>query len=280
VPGVNSHSSFAWPATMVGSLEEFVSRLACFGLRKELIFRGQADSRWSLEPSIDRGIDSNRQYDDRLREEAELIAGFCAKSERFLGPLERRYVAGMRKDDKVIRMTVMQHFGAPTRLLDWTSSAAVAAYFACIDPRPAEGTIWWIDATKLEQALHESWEDLGFSRQKDGTINYNDRVFDPGVVPFVGLVYLPIPFARAQAQLGLFTLGSRLGILHDEVLPVLLPSSAYGRVNIPPGLKGSVIDYLARAGINAASLQHAGADRCGLEMSWERRHNNGTQEVQ
>jgi FRG domain-containing protein len=40
----------------------------------------------------------------------------------------------------------MQHYGAPTRLLDWTHSPFVAAYFACENHPDKDGAVWAVHA--------------------------------------------------------------------------------------------------------------------------------------
>jgi len=264
-----------WPAQTINSVDVFASFLASFGPRKGMIYRGQADASWPLRPSLDRLVPATSQYQARLQEEDDLIHEFSRITPRYLGIWERELVETYSKNNKVASMTVMQHYGAPTRLLDWTKSAAAAAYFACVDQYDDCGTVWWVVSESLEQVLNQKWEMFGFRRSPAG-IDYNDRIFHADVGPFVGLVYLRIPFPRVRAQRGCFTIGSRLGILHDEVIPALIPREAYGRLNIPGHLKGDVIAFLERIGVDAVSLQHTGADHRGLRMSWERSRQLGT----
>ena len=259
----------AWkPGKTIQSPDEFLDRLRELAARRTLVFRGQAKAEWRLQPSIDRHVPETSDYKDRLGEEAGLIAKFRGEAARFLGPLERQFVEGFPPEDKVVRMTVIQHFGGPTRLLDWTHSSLVAAYFACIEEWETDGAIWWFDSESLKKRFNDQWTKYGFSSPRN--INYNERIFDPSVPSFVGIVYLKIPFPRAQAQRGLFTLVSRLGSRHDDVLPTLLSEGAYDGMIIPANLKRHVVEDLERMGVDAVSLQHAGADRCGLRMTWER----------
>lgn len=83
------------------------------------LFRGQGDANYHLQSSFDRAFRS-LPLPVRLRK-YESIRG------KFLELYQRRF-----KED-VSEQTVLskaQHYGLPTRLLDWSSNPFVAAYFA------------------------------------------------------------------------------------------------------------------------------------------------------
>lgn len=104
-------------------------------------FRGHGDSTWHLDPSLDRasvrkihfpiGVKISGEEKASLRlsareEEASLILKFKQQAHHYLSKLPA--------DGKILDwLALMQHFGAPTRLLDWTASPFVALYFATRD---------------------------------------------------------------------------------------------------------------------------------------------------
>ncbi len=107
------------------------------------IFRGQKDSSWGLEPSLERVM---RDFKKPLSEMRPF-------EDRLLGQFKRdfhRYSQYLPEDrDKLEWLTLMQHHGAPTRLLDWTYSFYVALFFA-VESTPEDQTcaIWaWIKPT-------------------------------------------------------------------------------------------------------------------------------------
>lgn len=117
----------------------------------EYIFRGVADADWALRSSFDRYAKA-MPLGQRAAESERLLEAFASECEG-----ETRI--DRCPEEKVQRLAVAQHYGLPTRALDWTESPYIAAYFACADARPGDGSavvaIW---ALALE---HEAWRDMG-----------------------------------------------------------------------------------------------------------------------
>ena len=102
---------------------------------EDVFFRGQADAQWPLQSKFDRVIDKLAQkfnwsvQDRKLKAqkiERELLDEFRNACHRISGAPE--LPKGKESHDEF--MAYAQHFGVPTRLLDWTRSPYIAAFFA------------------------------------------------------------------------------------------------------------------------------------------------------
>lgn len=111
-----------------------------------LVFRGQGSSSYELLPSIardcfckDPATGKRKPITGSLCHEANLVEDACRI-------LPRVFDRCMQPIDL---LACLQHYGIPTRLLDVTSNALSALYFACGDVATERGAL--ISATKLRQ---------------------------------------------------------------------------------------------------------------------------------
>jgi len=96
------------------------------------LFRGEADSTWTPKTTLERALeDAGGSLDDALQIERELLREFQRKTYAYLTHLPA-------EDDHLQWLALMQHYGAPTRLLDATYSFFVALFFAVAGFKPEE----------------------------------------------------------------------------------------------------------------------------------------------
>ncbi|MGL6096799.1 MAG: FRG domain-containing protein [Fimbriiglobus sp.] len=112
--------------------------------RRQLIFRGQADSLWPLRASLDR-VRPFTSTADRERCLSSLIGRF-RKHALSLSP-------GLGQLPSIEWELLGRHHGLPTSVLDFSRSPYVAAYFAFADPAPPAAThasIWVLDLAAFD----------------------------------------------------------------------------------------------------------------------------------
>jgi hypothetical protein len=119
-------------------------------------FRGQRDSSWWLDTYLDRAVkvvfsSANCQglyHLNRESEQRQLLFRFQQRA--------GQYIADPPPTDDICSwLALMQHYGVPTRLLDWTRSPYVALYFALQQPaKRGSCALWAIDLDWLEVRGH------------------------------------------------------------------------------------------------------------------------------
>lgn len=118
---------------MANSLHEFVDIIEEFSRDssgKTLLFRGQTNEAYQLEPSLARKI----QGTDLTYVYAELDMVTNAMSKRPEMFYEEKYPINL--------LVKLQHFGLPTRLLDVTYNSLMALYFACEKDFDKDGEVF------------------------------------------------------------------------------------------------------------------------------------------
>ncbi|WP_222919840.1 FRG domain-containing protein [Natrinema sp. SYSU A 869] len=115
--------------------------------RSPYVFRGVPDESFSLETPISRFVVDSGQW----HLEPLLLRNFA------------QYAAGEIDEPQSIwhLLSIAQHYGLPTRLLDWSFSPLVAAYFATrTGDTGHDGAIWAVDYRKLHADLPDYYQDV------------------------------------------------------------------------------------------------------------------------
>ena len=100
-------------------------------------FRGQTRAEWGLRPGIERHANMPQVAEQYIEREFKRRA--------------HHYLRDLPDDrDDLEWLALMQHYGAPTRLLDWTNSAYIAAFFAAETASSSEPfAVWAIDRESM-----------------------------------------------------------------------------------------------------------------------------------
>lgn len=101
--------------TLIKNLSEFINEKNHFTKNEFIFYRGHSNVSWDLTPSIYR----NKWINNEHKMFREII---IRNPENFA-----------HTKSTFEKLTIMQHFGLPTRLLDITKNPLVALYFACSD---------------------------------------------------------------------------------------------------------------------------------------------------
>jgi len=210
----------------VNTIEELLTILSKVSNSNEKVlwFRGQSGFSWDLSPGF---------FRDNLKiSESTLLMKFKQSASQLI----------VSKPEKSYDwMFLMQHYGLPTRLLDWSESPLVALYFAVenIIHHDKDGALWLMNPIKLNiiSRIKSGSEEYFIPSFEDEIVNsYTIESIKSGnqnveLLPVAILAARNNP--RIQAQLGVFTVhhtasekietanGAR-----DHYLKIRIPSEA------------------------------------------------------
>ena len=157
---------------------------------------------WALIPRLAR-------QPDGLKRESALLARFKQNASLLLP-------AVARSDWEWL--AIMQHYQAPTRLLDWSESPLVALYFAVTPHTATDGALWVLDPARLNLKSHISPDDDGYIPSFEDPITNNYLPSTLGAEQMTRLdpiaIIGPRNTPQMQAQLGAFT------VIHRTPTPI------------------------------------------------------------
>ena len=116
------------------------------------VFRGQVSADWALVPSLERVATQRfgRPHEHQAYIEWRIFRHFTRHLHRF--------VSRVPPEDELLEWyALMQHHGAPTRLLDWTYSFYIALFFAIEQANPGDTcAVWAVDQQWTYETLRRS----------------------------------------------------------------------------------------------------------------------------
>jgi hypothetical protein len=160
----------------------------------------------------------------------------------------------------------MQHYGAPTRCLDWSLSPYVALYFAVERDWHCDGVVWGFAVTELRSKMSTKY-------------GSDNATSDPKLSPLFAVPAAPSHISivssvryseRLALQQGLFTLSTQVLADHAESIGQHLQGAedlAHSfKLVIPKSAKPDFLRRLRRMNITALTL-FPGADGLGRALA-------------
>ena len=272
-------------------LERYESHKKFTGKEEQWIFRGQKECKWGLKTKLEReiehfGIDKNKFPDENtsiyIKEAARVLnEGFDfiekgKKRKRSVFDLERGLLREFKrkchhyemnvpeKDDIAEWLALMQHYGAPTRLLDWTYSFFVAVYFA-LENAEKECAVWALETKWIDDRIQKIFPIIAKMY-----LRKVDKIVKPGPFKKVfmrkhpkSLVYTLNPYRlnkRLVIQQGVFLCPGDVSKPFEDNLATVLPeSNKHGKffkftIKLDLTKRNEMLQQLHRMNMNRASL--------------------------
>ena len=251
------------------------------------IFRGQGSAGWDLKTSLERAYEEQAQLctpgrvslPEECAARADLAVPQAADLEHFLLRKFQREChrfdlsSNPAEDDYLEWFAWMQHYGAPTRLLDCTYSMFVAVFFALEDAKANNGpaAVWAVNDEAMRPGFeavlyersgsHQWWQyrrDQGLTEKRTFTELFMGQ-------PPLSLVGSVNPFKlneRLVVQQGVFLCPGNVGSSFMKNLEAVVPCCGQQhqpvviqyRITDDPAVRREILRHLLRMNISSATL--------------------------
>ena len=270
----------SWNEIEVSGFTEFVTAIADVlpsgsSPDQAYWFRGQSNYAWPLTPSFLRSAElAARDMPEAVTLETQARESFQTKAHLFI----QSHLLEKVKTTPCW-WALMQHYQAPTRLLDWTASPYVAAYFAAqLDDDESVGAVWCFCSRQLRNRFETQHGMLPAFEAPDARAWFDDKLLTlAGKRTVIPLAFAYASSDRIVAQQGRFTMCFKLREPHDCIKDCIGPNSVR-KILIPHSTKREFLLRLREMNITGSAL-FPGADGLGRsvrELLWlgdpERRH--------
>lgn len=226
---------------------EFDEMMSPGGSFQSWAFRGQRDDSWQLVSSLARHLGQfHVRSEEWPNQEARTLRIFKRKAHLHLDHVPA-------DEDDFQWLALIQHYGGPTRLLDFTWSPYVAAFFA-LEVAMGDCAVFALDTSAIARSVFVPLRnaDVFHDSFLPGT---EDHIYqgEPGVMN-----------GRLVAQLGTFIVPGRIDQPLDELVERVCGPDALCKIVLDQGMRDSALRALYDRNVHYASLF---PDLNGLAMS-------------
>ena len=224
--------------------------------RDRWVFRGHRDASWTIASSLERAKAGGGKL-AAWRYEGVLLREFSRRA--------HHYASDVPKPQHVLEwFALMRHYGAPCRLVDFSYSFYIAAYFALQDATPQSGlaAIWAVNTTWLHSVYRRLFpldakrlgKNFRFKSPKDFKRTFLSRSAPRMFVAPANPYRLN---ERVSAQQGVFLAP---GSIRKSFMANLIPEGTQRsrdqvvRILLDPAMKTEAIRDLRRMNVTAATL--------------------------
>jgi FRG domain-containing protein len=217
--------------TTVTNLNEYLDAAQTIGMAsptRTLWYRGTHDASYPLVPRLYR---SDSTAAELLATEQEMLAQFRSRGRPLLADEVRT---------EWEFLFVMQHYGVPTRLLDWSENAFLALYFALSAASArdfgADAAVWVLDPATWNVTTFPAMDSPGKALHADENALNN---YEPGrelnnMASEPAAMYALYNNPRITAQRGVFTVfGRDKRSIHDWLESKEFPDKTLTRLTLP-----------------------------------------------
>lgn len=265
------------------------------------VFRGQGNADWGLKTSLARMVERHHpNYVDKIMPaiyEQQMMDEFQWKYPSY----EKSHIPG--SEESIEWLSLMQHYGSPTRMLDFSYSMYVAMFMAIDGSFFEKSAIWALNKHELSRKVFDKYRvdnntnfalisDLENYTYKKATSAINRRfvINNDEDESFLFLTRPHLSNERINRQQGLFVIPSNIEVGFEDILKGYYNASFCGKmkfddvvrlsidnnygqhtvsvlkIEIPKQLKYSISNLLRQMNITSETM-YPGLDGLARSMS-------------
>lgn len=274
--------------TKISHVSEFIQIIeennSKYQRNQHFLYRGEPKLKYKLLPSLFRKTDSKPEKEVYISKNSEIkiLKEFMTEA--------ASHISNLSIDDMFRWVQYAQHFGVPTRLMDWSSNPLVALFFACNKHQKEDGRVYILNSVGYRLLAEEK-------NHMDGKIikeEVGKMIWDSEDTFSYPVLFKPYYFdRRMSAQSSQFMVwgyknkaldelinelekgGKKRELIRDEIFPGAISNPSeevevLSAIQIGGKNKEQLQRELDCIGINHATL-FPGLDGIGKAIEWRNR---------